>query len=841
MSRAPPRAVILGCAGPEVSEREKRFFAEADPLGFILFARNCRTPGQVRTLAADLRASVERDDAPVLIDQEGGRVARLGPPHWRTPPAGRKFGELHDRDAAAAVEAARVNSRLIAADLAELGIDVDCLPVLDAPRPGADPIIGDRAYHTGPDIVAALGRAAADGLLAGGVLPVIKHIPGHGRANVDSHEALPVVDTPLGELDETDFEPFRALAGMPWAMTAHVVYSEIDGEAPATLSRHILTEIVRRRIGFEGLLVSDDLSMKALRGSMTGRAAGALAAGCDVALHCNGDMAEMEAVAAGCGAAHRCRTGPIGPWPGNGRFARFAGFCGLGREIGRPDAGDRRLMDIAGIVYSASTWVLPVLFAVTLHEAAHGWVAWKLGDDTAYKAGRVTFNPLKHIDPFGTILLPAMLLLASGGRMMFGAAKPVPVSFWRLRNVRRDTILVAAAGPGTNLILAVVSMALLAFMLPAGGPVEQWVIRTLGLSVWFNILLAVFNMFPLPPLDGSRVVMALLPYSRGRTLHAFGALGIRHYHSRTLRASLAGRHGGDGSEHFLVADRQSVRSHHEISRRLVWIEPEGMNETIEEFEGRPEETRAAVDGGLVVDVGGFEGPIDVLLVLAREQKVDLTRISILELADQYLAWVAEVRRTNIELAADYLVMAAWLAYLKSRLLLPDLGEEEEPTGEELAAALAYQLQRLEAMQEAGARLMARNRLGEDFFKRGAPEKFAYVNKPDLDAALYDLLKAYGDLRRRAEAATLRIQPSQLFSPDEALKRMVGMMGEIPDWANLITFLPDHLADDVIRRSALASTFAAALQLAKEGRLDIRQGQNYGPIFVRATDNMTEAG
>ena len=170
-------------------------------------------------------------------------------------------------------------------------------------------------------------------------------------------------------------------------------------------------------------------------------------------------------------------------------------------------------MDIAGIVYSASTWVLPVLFAVTLHEAAHGWVAWKLGDDTAYRAGRVTFNPIKHIDLFGTILLPAMLLLASGGRMMFGAAKPVPVSFWRLRNVRRDTILVAAAGPGTNLILAVISMALLAFLLPAGGPVEQWVIRTLGLSVWFNILLAVFNMLPLPPLDGSRVVMALLPYA----------------------------------------------------------------------------------------------------------------------------------------------------------------------------------------------------------------------------------------------------------------------------------------------------------------------------------------
>ena len=251
----------------------------------------------------------------------------------------------------------------------------------------------------------------------------------------------------------------------------------------------------------------------------------------------------------------------------------------------------------------------------------------------------------------------------------------------------------------------------------------------------------------------------------------------------------------------------------------------------------PERPRAATGDELVVDVGGFEGPIDVLLTLARDQKVDLTHISILELADQYLVWVTEVRRTNIELAADYLVMAAWLAYLKSRLLLPVDGDEEEPTGEELAAALAFQLQRLEAMQEAGQKLFARSRLGQDFFARGGPEKFAYVNTPVIEASLFDMLKAYGDQQRRANARTLTIKPSELFSPAEALRRMVGMIGAIPDWANLITFLPEELATDVIRRSAVASTFVAALQLTKDRKLEIRQGRAFGPIFVRATERM----
>ncbi len=242
---------------------------------------------------------------------------------------------------------------------------------------------------------------------------------------------------------------------------------------------------------------------------------------------------------------------------------------------------------------------------------------------------------------------------------------------------------------------------------------------------------------------------------------------------------------------------------------------------------------------LVVDVGGFEGPIDVLLTLARDQKVDLTQISILQLADQYLAWVAEVRRTNIELAADYLVMAAWLAYLKSRLLLPDESSEEEPTGEEMAAALAFQLQRLEGMQDAGARLFARPRLGQEFFARGAPEKFAYVDNEVLEVSLYELLKSYGAQQSRTEAATLRIQPSKLFSPDMAVKRLVGMIGSVPDWANLITFLPENLLDDIVRKSALASTFVAALELAKEGKLSIRQGHNFGPIFVRARERLEE--
>lgn len=291
-------AVIFGCQGPVLSDAEKRFFAMVDPVGFILFARNCETPDQVTKLVADLRQCIGRH-APVLIDQEGGRVQRLKPPQWRQAPAGRAFGALHARDPDAGREAATVNSRLIARDLADLGIDVDCLPVLDVPVDNADNVIGDRAYGTDPDVVADLGRAAAAGLQTEGIDPVIKHMPGHGRALVDSHHTLPVVDASESDLEAADFAPFRALNDLPWGLTAHVVYRQIDANYPATLSKTVVDRVIRGHIGFAGLLMTDDLSMKALAGSPTDRAAAALAAGCDIVLHCNGDMDEMTAVAEG--------------------------------------------------------------------------------------------------------------------------------------------------------------------------------------------------------------------------------------------------------------------------------------------------------------------------------------------------------------------------------------------------------------------------------------------------------------------------------------------------------------------------------------------------------------
>jgi beta-N-acetylhexosaminidase len=293
-----PRAVILGCTGEELSPEERRFFRAAAPVGFILFRRNCRDTAQVRDLVASLREAIGRDEAPVLIDQEGGRVARLGPPHWRRYPSAARLGSLPDPQAAAAV---RLGARLIADDLRSLGITVNCLPVLDLPVPDADRVIGDRAYGKEPSRVASLGRAACEGLLEGGVLPVIKHIPGHGRALLDSHHACPVVETGADELSHTDFAPFRALAAMPWAMTAHIVYMAIDPTAPATLSERVISQAIRGKIGFDGVLVSDDLSMRALGGEIGERAARALAAGCDIVLHCNGDRREMEAIAAATG------------------------------------------------------------------------------------------------------------------------------------------------------------------------------------------------------------------------------------------------------------------------------------------------------------------------------------------------------------------------------------------------------------------------------------------------------------------------------------------------------------------------------------------------------------
>lgn len=298
MSSREPSAVIFGCAGPELSAAEREFFRAAAPLGFILFQRNCRTSAQVEALVAELRQAVERPDAPVLIDQEGGRVQRLKPPHWPAYPAAAALAALGEHSG----EAVRLGARLIADDLAQIGITVDCLPVVDVPVAGADKVIGDRAYGDEPGRVAALGRAACEGLLAGSVLPVVKHIPGYGRAMLDPHLALPRVAASRAELEARDFAPFRALADMPLAMTAHIVYTAIDPERPATLSARVIGEVIRSGIGYDGLVLTDDLSMRALGGGFGERAAAALAAGCDVVLHCNGDMAEMSAVAAAVGA-----------------------------------------------------------------------------------------------------------------------------------------------------------------------------------------------------------------------------------------------------------------------------------------------------------------------------------------------------------------------------------------------------------------------------------------------------------------------------------------------------------------------------------------------------------
>jgi len=259
-----------------------------------------------------------------------------------------------------------------------------------------------------------------------------------------------------------------------------------------------------------------------------------------------------------------------------------------------------------------------------------------------------------------------------------------------------------------------------------------------------------------------------------------------------------------------------------------------------EFEA-PDTDDAPTVASFVVDLSGFEGPIDVLLQLARDQKVDLVHISILELADQYLTFVAEARRHNLELAADYLVMAAWLAYLKSKLLLPDLSPNEEPTGEEMAAALQYQLRRLQAMQNAGQKLMERPRLGQNFFPRGEPERFRPREIEVLDATLYDLLKAYGDQRRRKDALQpMQIEPFEIFTVEDALQRLRRLLGPTLDWQNLWTFLPENLRGSLLFRSAVASTFTASLEMAKEGRVTIRQTGQFGPIYVRTRQEDDEA-
>ncbi len=288
---------IYGCAGATLSADERAFFRETKPWGFIVFARNIESPDQLRALTTSLRETVDDASAPILIDQEGGRVARLKPPHWRERPPAARFGALYGENAEAAREAVYLNARLIAHDLAEVGLNVDCLPLLDVPVDGADNIIGDRAFARDPATIIDLGRAAIEGLIEGGVLPVMKHIPGHGRATADSHLALPRVATGPEELSATDFVTFRSLAHCPMAMTAHVVYEAIDPQRPATTSPKLIRDVIRGQMGFDGLLMSDDVSMNALSGPISVRVKASLFAGCDVVLHCNGKMEEMREVA----------------------------------------------------------------------------------------------------------------------------------------------------------------------------------------------------------------------------------------------------------------------------------------------------------------------------------------------------------------------------------------------------------------------------------------------------------------------------------------------------------------------------------------------------------------
>lgn len=291
------KAFITGVAGTNLSAEERSFIATERPWGFILFKRNVADPAQVTALTNQLRDAVGQPNAPVLIDQEGGRVQRLSPPHWPLYPPGAVFGSLYDIDAALGLRAALLSARLIGDDLARLGVTVDCLPLADVPVSGADAVIGNRAYGTEPAKVSAIARAVTDGLVQGGILPVLKHIPGHGRATADTHFRLPVVDTSQAELESTDFAAFRPLVDLPMAMTAHVVFSAYDPAHPATTSATMIETVIRGLIGFQGLLMSDDVSMNALAGSIAERTRAIFAAGCDLVLHCNGKMDEMREVA----------------------------------------------------------------------------------------------------------------------------------------------------------------------------------------------------------------------------------------------------------------------------------------------------------------------------------------------------------------------------------------------------------------------------------------------------------------------------------------------------------------------------------------------------------------
>ncbi len=297
MSLAKTRAFIVGLSGHELSQVESEFLKQSAPWGVILFARNIAARAQLINLCNDIKLATGRDDIAILIDQEGGRVARIREPLMRSYPAMRLYGEIYERDRERGLEASRLGGELLARDLKQFGINVNCAPCLDVSREETADIIGDRAFSSDPNIVAILGRAFSDGLMAGGVLPVIKHIPGHGRGECDSHIELPEVDASFIEMDTSDFIPFKALRDAPMGMTGHLLFKQIDADRVSTCSPIVIQKIIRDAIGFDGLLMGDDVSMEALSGDIVSRAQQSLEAGCDLILHCNGRMDEMQALA----------------------------------------------------------------------------------------------------------------------------------------------------------------------------------------------------------------------------------------------------------------------------------------------------------------------------------------------------------------------------------------------------------------------------------------------------------------------------------------------------------------------------------------------------------------
>lgn len=287
---------MFGCAGLVVTAQERALFRAANPFGFILFKRNCQSPDQVRDLITELKQAVGRNDIAIAIDQEGGRVSRLQPPHWPKFPAARVFGQIYERDADWAIEAIKAYTRTVAHALTKMGITINCAPVLDLYNPAGTPALGDRAFSADAVTVAALARAQAETYLANGILPVMKHIPGHGRLQVDPHHVLPTINASLAELEAQDFVPFKLLIDLPLAMNSHAVFMALDPALPASLSPYINTDVIRSSLGFDGLLLSDDITMKALHGTADARARQAVAAGNDIVLHCSGDSDEMTAI-----------------------------------------------------------------------------------------------------------------------------------------------------------------------------------------------------------------------------------------------------------------------------------------------------------------------------------------------------------------------------------------------------------------------------------------------------------------------------------------------------------------------------------------------------------------